>query len=253
MLRGSSPIQLSQLDISPAIQAGALEAQAAVNLASSINKAIGDFQVKQEEKKQKEMTISALKDLMPGMTENVYKAAASNKDVRDSLFKAQEIQQQAEADRLGKIGYIANTIEDADERARYLESQGIIIPFDRADFEFSLDELESGLLEQVKANPDDEDAAITLYKLGVATRDIPSLLDEYRAEVPKEKDIKETVEAVKEKMTKEEEEQFLEKGKPTEAIKTAVKGVVQDVIAEDPVRGIQSFLNPSFLRGGFGD
>jgi hypothetical protein len=29
MLRGSSPIQLSQLDISPAIQAGALEQQAA--------------------------------------------------------------------------------------------------------------------------------------------------------------------------------------------------------------------------------
>ena len=59
MLRGSSPIRLSQLDISPAIQAGALEAQAAVNLASSVNQAIKDFSDKQEEKKQKKMTIAA--------------------------------------------------------------------------------------------------------------------------------------------------------------------------------------------------
>ena len=59
------------------------------------------------------------------------------------------------------------------------------------------------VLEQVKSNPDDEDAAITLYKLGVATRNIPSLLDEYRAEVPKEKDIKETVEESVEEVEEE--------------------------------------------------
>ena len=40
MLRGSSPIQLSQLDISPAIQSAALEQQAAVNLATGIQQGI---------------------------------------------------------------------------------------------------------------------------------------------------------------------------------------------------------------------
>ena len=86
MLRGSSPIQLSQLDISPAIQAGALEQQAAVNLAGSINQAVENFQAKQEEKKQKEMTVSALRSFVPGLSEDLYKAAAGDKSVRDNLM-----------------------------------------------------------------------------------------------------------------------------------------------------------------------
>ena len=86
MLRGSSPITLSQLDISPALQAGALEAQAAVNLASSVNQAVENFQAKQEEKKQKEMTVSALRSFVPGLTEDMYKAAANDSAVKDSLL-----------------------------------------------------------------------------------------------------------------------------------------------------------------------
>ena len=86
MLRGSSPIQLSQLDISPAIQAGALEQQAAVNLAGSVNQAVENFQAKQEEKKQKEMTVSALRSFVPGLSEDLYKAAANDDSVKDSLM-----------------------------------------------------------------------------------------------------------------------------------------------------------------------
>ena len=71
MLRGSSPIQLSQLDISPAIQAGALEQQAAVNLASSVNQAVLDFQAKQQEKEQKKMTANALRQFVPGLGEDI--------------------------------------------------------------------------------------------------------------------------------------------------------------------------------------
>lgn len=100
MLRGSSPITLSQLDISPAIQAGALEAQAAVNLASSVNQAVENFQAKQEEKKQKEMTVSALRSFVPGLSEDLYKAAASDKGVRDNLmlFGREQAKAQAEID-----------------------------------------------------------------------------------------------------------------------------------------------------------
>ena len=50
MLRGSTPIQLSQLDISPAIQAGALEQQAAVNLATGIQQGIQNFQAKRRKR-----------------------------------------------------------------------------------------------------------------------------------------------------------------------------------------------------------
>ena len=98
MLRGSSPIRLQQLDISPAIQAGALEQQAAVNLADSINQAVGNFQAKREEKKQKEMTVGFLRDFVPGLSEEAYKAAASDKSVRDNLLLFGREQAQAEAD-----------------------------------------------------------------------------------------------------------------------------------------------------------
>jgi len=86
MLRGSSPIQLSQLDISPAIQAGALEAEAAVNLASSVNQAVQNFQAKQQEKEQKKMTANALRQFVPGLSEDLYKAAANDPTVKDNLL-----------------------------------------------------------------------------------------------------------------------------------------------------------------------
>ena len=53
MLRGSSPIQLQQLDISPAIRAGALEQQGIAQVASGLQSAIMEFAQKQQEKKVK--------------------------------------------------------------------------------------------------------------------------------------------------------------------------------------------------------
>ena len=99
MLRGSTPIRLSQLDISPAIQAGALEQQAAVNLATGINKAIENFQVKQEQKKQKEMTTSALRQFVPGLDEELYKAASNDPDVKKMVLEYGATQQELEAQR----------------------------------------------------------------------------------------------------------------------------------------------------------
>jgi len=93
MLRGSSPIRLSQLDISPAIQAGALEAQAAVNLASSVNQAVLDFQAKQQEKEQKKMTANALRQFVPGLGEEVYSAIAKDPQILKSMADITNIQQ----------------------------------------------------------------------------------------------------------------------------------------------------------------
>ena len=91
MLRGSSPIQLSQLDISPAIQAGALEQQAAVNLASSVNQAIQNFQVKQEEKEQEKIGISAIQSMLGIDDPNVAKAVYKDPAVRDAYQKQAEL------------------------------------------------------------------------------------------------------------------------------------------------------------------
>ena len=98
MLRGSTPIQLSQIDISPAIQAGALEQQAAVNLAGSINQAVQNFQAKQQEKEQKKMTANALRQFVPGLSEDLYKAAANDDSVKDSLMLFGREQAKADAE-----------------------------------------------------------------------------------------------------------------------------------------------------------
>jgi len=85
MLRGSSPIRLSQLDISPAIQAGALEAQAAVNLASSVNQAVQNFQAKQQEKEMTKMRAQTIEQFLPNL--GIAAGTAEAKQVANVLAK----------------------------------------------------------------------------------------------------------------------------------------------------------------------
>jgi len=85
MLRGSTPIRLSQLDISPAIQAGALEAQAAVNLASSVNQAVLDFQAKQQEKEMTKMRAQTIEQFLPNL--GIAAGTAEAKQVASVLAK----------------------------------------------------------------------------------------------------------------------------------------------------------------------
>ena len=85
MLRGSTPIQLSQLDLSPALQAGALEAQAAVNLASSVNQAVQDFQAKQQEKEMTNMRAQTIEQFLPNL--GIAAGTAEAKQVANVLAK----------------------------------------------------------------------------------------------------------------------------------------------------------------------
>ena len=66
MLKGSTPLdpRFSSLDISPALQAGAMEQQAIVDISSSINQAVQGIQEKQMQKKDQEMRMSALSPLL---------------------------------------------------------------------------------------------------------------------------------------------------------------------------------------------
>jgi len=95
MLRGSSQIQLSQLDISPALQAGALEQQAAVNLAGSINKTIQDFQQKKIEKEERAANISAIQNMLD-LDKETATALVKNPDLVSLVKQQREQERQSE-------------------------------------------------------------------------------------------------------------------------------------------------------------
>tara|TARA_E500000305_G_scaffold1904_1_gene1820 strand:+ start:88 stop:975 length:888 start_codon:yes stop_codon:yes gene_type:complete len=95
MLRGSSPIQLSQLDISPAIQAGALEQQAAVNLASSINNTITQFQKDRIEKQERAANITAIQDML-NLDKETATALVKNPDLAPLIKQKREEDRQTE-------------------------------------------------------------------------------------------------------------------------------------------------------------
>ena len=84
--RGVSPVRLSKLDVRPAVEAAQMVAAAKANLNSSIGQSVLKFQEKQKEKKQKEMTINALKSFAPGLNEDMYKSAANDSEVKQSLL-----------------------------------------------------------------------------------------------------------------------------------------------------------------------
>lgn len=114
MLRGSSPIQLSQLDISPALQAGALEAEAAVNLASSIQQAALNFAQKQEEKKQEQIGIRSIQSLL-GTDEETSKAIYKDPTVRAAYTDAQNIKFKERQMRLAELEALASMQEETEK------------------------------------------------------------------------------------------------------------------------------------------
>lgn len=112
MLRGSTPIQLRQLDISPAIQAGALEQQAIVNMYSGIQKGIQNFQEKQEKKQQNEMTVNALKQFVPGLGDDVYKAISKDPQILKSMGDIANIQQARQEQEILATEFEASKADD---------------------------------------------------------------------------------------------------------------------------------------------
>jgi hypothetical protein len=190
-----------------------LEQQAAVSLASSINQAVKDFTDKQEEKKQKKMTISALEELVPGMSKEFYVAASTDKDLRNSLIDAEEARKRAEAERIGQGGYYLQQfpIEQRPQIAKELglpyaeapeavdtdviPADGVtppVIDFDIEGFEFKVSENPryKQLLDQIKRDPNNPDSAKALEglakKLNISTDFIPSYLEYLKQPTPTE-------------------------------------------------------------------
>ena len=71
MIQGSSPIQLSQLNVTPALQAAALEQQGIQEVTAGLQTAILGFAQKQQEKKIKNQREAQLNTFMPQFLENM--------------------------------------------------------------------------------------------------------------------------------------------------------------------------------------
>lgn len=97
MLRGSSPIRLSQLDVTPMVQAAQTLEAANVNLNNAISQSILSFAQKQEQKKQDKIGVQAIQNMF-GLDETTAKAMYKDDVVRDAFV----MKQKADADLVRK-------------------------------------------------------------------------------------------------------------------------------------------------------
>ena len=112
MLRGSSPIRLSQLDVAPIVQAAQVAEAADVNLSNALNQSILDFTQKQEQKKQEKIAISSIQNILGIDDPNLAKSIYKDEIVRDAFVAKQKAdadieaaKQRAEDERLGQGAY----------------------------------------------------------------------------------------------------------------------------------------------------
>lgn len=101
-LQRGTPIdpRLQMLDVSPALQAGALELQSMVNLNESIQGAVQNFQEKQEEKKMTKMRAQTIEKFLP----NLGIAAGTEESKQVALTLAKDPQAIASMSDLISIG-----------------------------------------------------------------------------------------------------------------------------------------------------
>ena len=90
MLRGSSPIRLSQLDVAPIVQAAQVAEAADVNLSNAVNQSILNFTQKQEQKKQEKIAISSIQNLLGIDDPNLAKSVYKDEIVRDAYIAKQQ-------------------------------------------------------------------------------------------------------------------------------------------------------------------
>ncbi len=208
-LQRGTPIdpRLQMLDVSPALQAGALELQSMVNLNESIQGAVQNFQAKQEEKEQKKITINALRGFAPGLSEDMYNAAASDETVKKSLFDY-GIQQQENQDLKDRIAQgptafnepinigttetpiLRNIVGLIDPVTGRIQSSEIIDPNE------NMGNFDTLALYDTIDIKDDSGNVVTYVKLG------ENKVIEFNAPVPGKNKVEEAVEVVKDFMEK---------------------------------------------------
>jgi len=114
MLRGSSQIRLSQLDVAPLVQAAQMTEAANVNLNNAINQSILNFTKKQEQKKQEKIGISSIQNMLGIDDPNLAKSIYKDEIVRDAYTMQQEARYELAAQKAS-----AKEIEASQLRALY--------------------------------------------------------------------------------------------------------------------------------------
>lgn len=94
MLKGSTPVRLSQIDMSPFVRAAKMNEAASVNLSNSVGKAIQRFTKKEKERKLKVGAIDTIMEML-GVDKKTATAIHNDENVRDAF----NMQQKAEANK----------------------------------------------------------------------------------------------------------------------------------------------------------
>jgi len=194
MLRGSSQIRLSQLDVAPIVQAAQVAEAADVNLSNAVNQSILDFTQKQEQKKQEKIAISSIQNLLGIDDPNLAKSIYKDEIVRDAFVAKQKADAdieaakvEAENERLTQGAYYLSQLP-AEMRVEAARTLGLPLPpepevkaYDYEGFEtriFGVEDKKLGeQLEAIKNNPDNPQNATALQLLGMPADAIPSYLE----------------------------------------------------------------------------
>tara|TARA_R110001583_G_scaffold1830_3_gene14081 strand:+ start:179 stop:1000 length:822 start_codon:yes stop_codon:yes gene_type:complete len=213
--------KLGALNLDPIMQANAIEQQSLVNLNQSILSSVQNYQKKQEDKKQKEITINALRGFAPGLTEDMYNAAANDETVKKSLFDygIQQQENQNLKDRIDQgptvfnepidIGtpetpILRNIVGLIDPVTGKIQSSEIIDPNE------NMGNFDSLALYDTVDIKDDSGRVVTYVKLG------ENKVIEFNAPVPEKKKVEEAVKVANDFMkrypdTKSSEEELVSK------------------------------------------
>ena len=97
MLKGSTPVRLSQIDMSPFVRAAKMNEAASLNLSNAVTKSISDFTKKQEEKRQKDASIESIMEML-GLDKKTATAVYNDEAVREAF----KIQQKSQGDLVRK-------------------------------------------------------------------------------------------------------------------------------------------------------
>jgi len=194
--------RLGALNLDPIMQANAIEQQSLVNLNQSVLNSVENFQAKQKEKEQKKITINALRGFAPGLTEDMYNAAASDEAVKKSLFDY-GLQQQKNQDLKDRIAQgptafnepinigttetpiLRNIVGLIDPVTGTIQSSEIIDPNE------NMGNFDTLALYDTIDIKDDSDNVVTYVKLG------ENKVIEFNAPVPPPNKVEEAVNVVK--------------------------------------------------------
>ena len=91
MLKGSTPIRLSQIDMSPFVRAAKMNEAASLNLSNAVTKTISDFTKKQQKKRDDNANIEAIMDML-SLDKKTASAVYKDETVRDAFKIQQEAQ-----------------------------------------------------------------------------------------------------------------------------------------------------------------